>query len=62
MNRTNVLLTRTSFALVIVTSKRFVFGKAKDTLVGKLAKLGGEELWASEQDVLNGRARIPKKK
>lgn len=61
MNRTNVLLIRTSFASIIVTSKRLVFGKDRNTLVGQLARLAGDEIWVSEQGVMNGRAEFPRK-
>jgi len=61
LNRTNVLLTRTSYALIIFTSKRFILGKAKDTMLGTLAQSGGDSLWVGEKDVLDGQARIPRK-
>ncbi|KAJ7067048.1 AAA domain-containing protein [Mycena amicta] len=43
--RVNVMLTRCKERMTICTNRGFVLGKAKNTLVGKLARMLGEAAW-----------------
>ena len=43
--RTNVMLTRCKRGMYIVTSWPFVWQKASDTLVGRMAGAWGKEVW-----------------
>nr|GAT55280.1 predicted protein [Mycena chlorophos] len=43
--RVNVMLTRCKVGMKIYSSREFVLGKAKKTLIGKLARSMGEEVW-----------------
>lgn len=53
MRRTNVMLSRCKRGMVICTSRAFAEGKAKDTLLGKLAKAFADR-WVSAEDALQG--------
>lgn len=61
LNRMNVLLTRTSKIMIIVTNRKFIYGTASESLVGRLAREGGNSIWVEEQDVKQGRADLPLK-
>ncbi|KAF7316734.1 AAA-12 domain-containing protein [Mycena chlorophos] len=43
--RVNVMLTRCKVGMKIYSSREFVLGKAKKTLIGKLARSMGEDVW-----------------
>ena len=43
--RTNVMLTRCKRGMYIVTSRNFVWEKAANTLVGRMAASWGEGVW-----------------
>jgi len=53
LRRTNVMLSRCKRAMVICTSRAFMAGKAKSSLVGKLAKEWPDG-WVSWRDLLQG--------
>ena len=56
--RTNVMLTRCKHSMVVCSSRAFLFGKASQTLVGKLAGSLKEENWLNGHDVLCDRIRL----
>ncbi|KAH9838486.1 P-loop containing nucleoside triphosphate hydrolase protein [Rhodofomes roseus] len=53
LRRTNVMLSRCKQGMIICTSRAFMEGKAKSSLVGKLAKEWADG-WVSWRDVLQG--------
>ncbi|KAE9391145.1 hypothetical protein BT96DRAFT_748711, partial [Gymnopus androsaceus JB14] len=62
----NVMLTRCRQGMVVVSSKSFLQGIARDTLVGKMSAhwtstRKGEErdAWVNAKDVMNQRVHLP---
>ncbi|KII85034.1 hypothetical protein PLICRDRAFT_329256 [Plicaturopsis crispa FD-325 SS-3] len=53
--RTNVMLSRCKQSMIICTSRAFVNGPAKDSLVWDLARHLGPKAWLSVEDVASGR-------
>lgn len=53
IRRTNVMLTRCKQAMYICSHWDFVWGTAKETLVGKIAEDWKEEAWKDAQDFNN---------
>lgn len=47
--------------MIIVTNRKFIYGTASESLVGRLAREGGNSIWVEEQDVKQGRADLPLK-
>jgi hypothetical protein len=54
LRRTNVMLTRCKTGMFICTSKSYLEGDGKESLVAALAKAYGEPVWMSVQDVEGG--------
>ncbi|KAJ3515427.1 hypothetical protein NLJ89_g1766 [Agrocybe chaxingu] len=52
MRRVNVMLTRCKKGMIICANRRFVEGKAAQSLVGQLAASLGHETWVGANDVL----------
>jgi hypothetical protein len=50
--RINVMLSRCKKGMIICTNRRFIEGKAKTSLVGKLAQSLGEKTWVDARRVL----------
>jgi hypothetical protein len=48
------MLSRCKKGMYICCNSGFVGGKAKDTLVGKMAEVFGEQAWIDFQDLING--------
>ena len=73
LNRMNVMLTRCQAGMVVVTSRAFLCGPAKRTLLGKLAEHWGtlagaagsgpggdsDAAWVDAMRVAEGKARLP---
>ena len=72
LNRMNVMLTRCQAGMVLVTSRAFLCGPARKTLLGRLAvhwgapsASGGGDLnsdvaWVDATRVADGKARLPR--
>ena len=51
LRRTNVMLTRCKKGMFIFTNRKFLEGKGKECLVGKMAAAWGSEAWKDEADI-----------
>jgi superfamily I DNA and/or RNA helicase len=52
--RTNVMLTRCKKSMIICTSRKFIEGPARDSLVGKLSKSLPRSAWLEDGQVQDG--------
>ncbi|KII85037.1 hypothetical protein PLICRDRAFT_329463 [Plicaturopsis crispa FD-325 SS-3] len=55
IRRTNVMLSRCKKTMIICTSRAFVNGPARSSLLGELAQHLGPKAWLSVEDVKAGR-------
>lgn len=55
LRRTNVMLTRCKRGMYICANRKFLEGKGKECLVGKMAAEWGEEAWMNMKDVMDGK-------
>ena len=52
LRRTNVMLTRCKRGMFIVTNWEFVFTKASNTLVGRMAAAWGDDVWVTPDQLV----------
>ena len=52
LRRTNVMLTRCKRGMYIVTHWKFIWERAADTLVGRMAATWGEGVWATPEQLV----------
>jgi len=54
LRRSNVMLSRCKKSMTICTSKKYLRGKAKGTLLGQLAAEWGDKAWVGRKELLSG--------
>ncbi len=61
LNRMNIMLTRCSTGMVLVTNRRFLNDAGRDTLLGKLARRwnGSRDVWVDALALSDRRASLP---